>query len=406
MAKKELMNYTISLINAALYGLSAPLPPNDTDWELMYTLAAHHKLASLLNFAIMTLPAEVITSVSSLSKFNAAFKQELFLDANRQAESARISHAFNDNNIDYVFLKGSVSKFLYPDTCMRSMNDIDILYRSNDDNTHIGNIMESCSYSLYNHTPKDDGWINMHNHIYIELHRRLVEKSYSSEYIYLDNIWSRLKKKSEHEYVMTPEDFYIYHIIHMSKHFRHSGIGIIPFIDTWLYISKNSGLNIDYLDESFKKLGLSDFEQYARKLSCLWFNKDKTSSALIFNPDDFNDKDIQILDILSMYVFNSGSFGTDIQMEVNSMISNSANATDKNSAMIKRIFPNKTIMADYYGDIIEKYPAVIPFFWIYLNFCRLFSKKSSLKRQKEIFDKITDKKIANTKKLMEELFKL
>lgn len=428
---KFFTDYTIELIKAALTDKNTPLPPENFSWELLYLFAVRHKLVSLIYFALIKLPKEVQENIPNFSDFVKIWKQELFLDANRQAEAISVSGALGDNGIDHVFLKGYVTKHLYPDTVMRSMGDMDILYRthlyetdcSNTTNyadtilnnellkniistpknipdstdstassTNITSIMSSLGYQQINHTPKDDTFFNPLNNTYIELHRTLVDKGYQKEFLYLENIWHRLIKKSDHEYVMSNEDFYIYHIIHMAKHVQHSGIGILPFVDLWLYVN-SIDLDRDYLDKEFTSLQLSSFETYARQLAFKWFS-DNSSSA--------TDEDNVILNLFSDYIFRSGSYGTETQMEINT-IAGSSTPTGS-GALLRRIFPNKTTMVNYYGAVIEKHPYLIPFYWIHLNVKRLFSKNISYKKKKHIISNISENQIDSTKKLMDSLF--
>ena len=46
----------------------------------------------------------------------------------------------------------------------------------------------------------------------------LIDMGYSEWYEYLQDIWEKCSN-DKHEYKMNLEDFYIYHIIHMAKHF-------------------------------------------------------------------------------------------------------------------------------------------------------------------------------------------
>ncbi|MDD2235026.1 MAG: nucleotidyltransferase family protein, partial [Desulfitobacteriaceae bacterium] len=70
----------------------------------------------------------------------------------------------------------------------------------------------------------------------IEMHRRLisVESPYSD---YLNKTWYRAKLKDscKYTYELSLEDFYIYLLIHLSKHYAGGGTGIRSFLDIWLY---------------------------------------------------------------------------------------------------------------------------------------------------------------------------
>ena len=373
-----LTGYTIKLVRAAISGDSTPIPPEGLSWNSLYIFAYKHKLVSLIYFAIIKLPKEIQDTIPCFEQFRAAWKQELFYDANRQTEANRLSIALTDNKIDYVFLKGYVSKLLYPDTAMRSMGDMDVLYRFSTVSSNaklptdeaLIKIMNNLGYNQINHTPKDDTFFNQLNSTCIELHRTLVDKGYDKEYDYLENIWNKLEKKSEHEYVMRPEDFYIYHIIHLAKHVRHSGIGLLQFVDLWLFINHHKDLDLEYLHYEFSTLQLDNFELYARMLACKWFGcgnmdcsdsvKESTdTSGLILSPDKYTQEDNNILDLFSSYIFRSGSYGTEMQMEINTIAASSKNG--KTGALVKRLFPDKTTMVNYYGEIIEKHSWLIPF---------------------------------------------
>ena len=62
------------------------------------------------------------------------------------------------------------------------------------------------------------------------------------------------------------EDFYIYHIIHMAKHFINGGIGIVHILDIWIMINAYRSVDKDYIAGELKSIGLLDFEKNARAL--------------------------------------------------------------------------------------------------------------------------------------------
>lgn len=404
MITKKEINYTISLIKSGISGGFVEEPPADLDWNGFYTFNLYQKTTSLIYFSISRLPETTKQNIPILKQLFAVFKESLYFDANRQAEATKLSQLFSHHQVDYVFLKGYVTKNLYPDTSLRTMGDTDILYRANKQ-VDMEKLMKTAGYNLKRHTPKDDAYLNPICGIYVELHRHLIDKGYKTEYHFLENIWERLIPKNEHEYIMSDEDFYLYHIIHMAKHVRHSGIGFTHFIDLWLYILNYPNMNLKYINDSLEKLQLTSFEKYSRMLACRMFYTDASvSTALVQNPKDYSAEDSNVLDLFFNYMYRSGSFGNLLQMEVNSIVMSKKQISTPGVALVKRIFPDKTTMINYYGDIIEKYPWLIPVYWIYLNMCRLFSKERSLSKQKKLMDNIADKHVEATKTLMDNLF--
>lgn len=137
-------------------------------------------------------------------------------------------------------LKGTVIKYLYPDTAMRVMSDVDILYRSqiqkiNRQNELLISLMENIGYKVWSREPLEISFYKplaaISRNMRIEMQTELIDKGYEVWSDYLKNIWDKLIKKSDHEYVMRDEDFYIYHIIHMAKHFINGGIWNCHILD-------------------------------------------------------------------------------------------------------------------------------------------------------------------------------
>lgn len=401
MQPNEYIDYIVSLIRAAITNTPAKYPEiEDFNWESLFKFGCTHRLSGIFYFAIASMPEEDRDKIPNLSSFVSAWKRELFLDANRQNESGRITKALSELKIDHMLLKGSVSRYLYPDTSMRGMSDVDILYKKND---HIDQVMKELGYEKQSESSKDTCYRNKTNNIYVELHRSLVESGFETEYKYLDTIWERVKNKKKYEYEMSVEDFYIYLIIHTSKHFRHGGIGIVPFVDIWLYINAKD-MNWDHLKKEFAKLKLAGFEKYARLLVCKWFaTHDDADKDFIFTPDAITEKDWEIVTLMERYVFSNSAFGTDVQLEVNKIIYSKKQGR-KGSALLNRIFPERRTLANYYGEKVIKYPIFTPYYWFKLNLERLFSKNRSIKKTKELMGKITDERVAKTQYLFENIF--
>ena len=136
------------------------------------------------------------------------------------------------NDIDFVLLKGTVIKYLYPDTAMRVMSDVDILYRSqiqkiNRQNELLISLMENIGYKVWSREPLEISFYKplaaISRNMRIEMQTELIDKGYEVWSDYLKNIWDKLIKKSDHEYVMRDEDFYIYHS-NTYNYFSYGGV--------------------------------------------------------------------------------------------------------------------------------------------------------------------------------------
>lgn len=387
MTYKKEMNYMLELLKCAVTEQSPALPPADIDWEKFFYYARKHKIVSTLYFGMQKLPKQVQHSIKYFNSYLQKYKEVLVLDANREYEVELLKKEFQKNNIDYILLKGSVTKHLYPDTSMRVMSDVDILYRNGDSNI-IDNIFTNRGYKLYTKDPNEVSYFKPELKIKIEMQTQLVDEGYELWFNYLSNIWDKcIEAKNSHEYHMTDEDFYLYHIIHMAKHFKNGGIGLNHLMDVYIINKSYTHMNWDYLSTELEVLKLKTFEYNVRKLAFNWFEEETIS--------DDNLK--HTLDLLGKFIFYGGAFGLKSQQEVNAIVSRN----DTKVSWHKKIFPDLNIMVDYYGSILKKHKWLLPFYWLRLNCKRLFKDRKNLKDNINRISNISDDHIATTKELMD-----
>lgn len=386
------INYILQLLKSAVSDNIPPNPTNNLDWEVIFKIAKKHKICSTIYFGLQKLPASTQNMIPHFHDYFLAYQKNLILDANRSFEIDNLKNEFENNNIDYVLLKGSVTKYLYPDTSMRVMSDTDIFYRIHADKTEsLISIMEKNGYKISAREPKEVSFIKpliaTSQYMKIEMQTDLIDEGYEIWHTYLSDIWNRLILKKGHEYMMSDEDFYLYHIIHMAKHFKNGGIGLIHVLD--VFIIQNAYKNFDrkYIEKELKKTGLLQFEQNITLLADNWFH---TKS-----PKLNNDQKIT-LQLLESYIFSGGAFGSKIQQETNHIVERD----DTKVSLLKKIFPTKNIMINYYGNILNRHSWLLPFFWIRLNFKRLFFTRNEAKLNYKAMNQITDTKITKTKDLM------
>ena len=95
-------------------------------------------------------------------------------------------------------------------------------------------------YGIAHSSAKDICCINKSNHLLVEMQTHLIDEGYTLWYNYLEKIWGHCSSLPDkpNQYLMTKEDFYIYHVIHMAKHFLNGGIGIKHFLDLYI-MNKN-----------------------------------------------------------------------------------------------------------------------------------------------------------------------
>jgi hypothetical protein len=89
------------------------------------------------------------------------------------------------------------------------------------------------------------------------------------------------------------EDFYIYTLYHLYKHFVKGGVGVRYFLDMYL-INEKMTFDNTYLNSELKKLGLFDFNETVKELYQVLF-EDKSQDKRLTE--------------LSRFVYISGAHG-------------------------------------------------------------------------------------------------
>ncbi|MBO4219681.1 MAG: nucleotidyltransferase family protein [Clostridia bacterium] len=262
------------------------------------------------------------------------------------SEGETVLKVLGDSGFDCIGLKGWYLRKLYPDVSMRQVTDLDILVRPYDFR-RIRKIMEQTGFacgveSNWKHDDFTKGTV------LVEMHKRLSDESGSvSEWE--RRMWDRAVPSGGHEYYMSPEDFYIFHLIHMHTHFQYGCMGLNRLIDTWLL--QNRPMNEDYLSQELENIGLGTFRQRMEKLSCVVMGEEE--------PDD----DCRIL---LDFAFRYGTFGSGATYKAGRIVSREKGNglfRGKLRSLISAVFlPLNRMKAQY--PVLVKWPILLPFYWV------------------------------------------
>lgn len=362
------------LVKSALNGKKYNLP-DGFDFSEAYQTAKSHQILPLIYYGAMN--CKLNSNADEIHQFFLGTCVAISYNENQLFEENQLFDAFDNDNIDYMPLKGAIIKHFYPKPEMRIMSDLDILIRT-EQYEKIIPIMESLGYSFKGETEHELAWKK--NNIKVELHKCLVSKRNQDICGFFDNIWDNAKCKSGNQYVMSNEDFYIYLFIHFVKHYRAGGIGIKHMTDLW--VCKNA-LAVDetYIDKKIKALGLKEFYLNINYTLSVWFGSSDSNSLTEYITD---------------VIFNSGAYGKINDIAVAQMARRSQkNGNIKNariSDIIYLIFPK-------YGDMCYKYPALkkkaflLPYFWFLRWMKAIFIKRKNIVININSRKNISDKNI-------------
>jgi len=284
------------------------------------------------------------------------------------SELNKFVNAFEKAGIKNQPMKGSYLKFLYPSPEMREMSDIDILV---DDTkmSEAGKIMNELGYTLVQSIKHHDIY-SKKPFMLVEVHRAMYDKTVDgNQYDYFKSFEKAvLEEGKKYTYNFGKEDFYVYMLAHMAKHFYVMGCGIRNLVDVYIYLEKY-GKELDrvYLKKELKNCGIYDFTVNVEKLAGIWLKGEKG--------DPFYED-------LFQYMVDCGIYGKDENGIWHKFAEEKLKGQNVTRGRLKRwyYFPPLFYMSEYY-PWLEKFPFLLPVAWGIRAFRGIFMKKGVQKRE-------------------------
>lgn len=299
-----------------------------------------------------------------------------------------IVREFNRYNIDYMLLKGSVLKYMYPCHEMRRMGDIDILIKKNQ-YEKIRRIFLELGFVEGEETGHEYRWRKTGG-ILVELHKQMVPAYDELFHSYYDDGWSLTELKMVgNQFFMSDEDFFVHLFMHFSKHYREAGIGVLHMCDLWIFLKNKSNLNFNYIDVELKKLKLDKFFANVYNTLTVWFADAKST---------------EMTDFITSFILKSGSYGIKSNIPLYTALRNKSHSGSvsigKLSRMFMRIFMPVSSMRQLYPSL-KKYPFLLPLFWIHRWINAIVKKRDTIKNELTGFQYATTQKVEEYGKNLE-----
>lgn len=368
----------ISLIRSALTGEKASVPA-DTDWEQFLQLCKEHQISPIIYYGVENSNADIPKDVK-----NSLFKKVvigIMQEQNQLAEYKKISNFLEENKIDFLPLKGIITKSLYPKPEMRIMCDMDILIKT-EQYPIIHDFMLASGYNEGEESSHELHWHK--NFVTVEFHKRLIStNSTSRDYAdYFGVGWEKALKSEPGSYLhrYSDEDFFIFSFAHFARHYREGGIGIRHFVEIWMLLNAYKDMDTDYLQKELKKLDLYDFYINIVKTAKNWFENGESN---------------EITEHITHTIFKDGSYGTTTR----AIISGAAQSVQtegkvKNFILfriVRLIFSPFSEMAGMF-PFLKKAPFLLPIMWVFRWFKIIFTTpKNILKRFKNLKNQTNQK---------------
>lgn len=322
----------------------------DKDLSFFIDLSKYHSLTALLYKALKE--TEVDVNQEQLKKLEEKYFGNVRKSALFAKERKELFKYLNDNQIDYLPLKGIIIREYWLDPDTREFADNDILFL-NEKTTKIKEFFVDKGYSV-EYYKKSNHDVYLKKPFYnFEMHRALFGKDIHEE-LFVEYFKDTLKTapiKEGYEHYLSKEDFYIYFTAHTYKHFQNSGCGLRTLVDYYCYL-KNNNLDFIYVNEELNKIELLDFS-----------NKIISLTNKIFNEQELTDEEKDML----LFISSSGTYGT-----LENSVSKGVKEKGKFKYLMSRVFPPLSFYRAAY-PWAYKTKVLIPVAW-FMRFFRILFK--------------------------------
>lgn len=404
MNKETVLQNGTFLVYLASCSLSGATPTREMlqgmDMEQLYRLSKFHSMQGIAKMGLDV----YLKNGGSLSpdteqyyaKFKLAYEKSIKKLVAFSFEREALYAFFEELKMPYLPLKGIVLCRYYPRIGMRQMTDNDILI-SQSKAKQIRSFMKQKGYKVYSFG------IGCHDiycseNLTFEFHRTLTPETLKDGAAarFCREAVERARKNAGGKLLLafSPEDFYLYQLLHTYKHFENAGTGLRSLMD--IYVMRHmSGLSFDraYIDKELSALGITAFANSMEQLADLLFGTDpeylkKTVATLPEN-------------LLSLYLLliNSGTFGTDEQQMKKSLLKvakgKNISFFTKIKYLLTRIFPPYRLYRERYPHA-SKWVVTIPILWFVRLLSAIFFPRSAM-RELETLKEAERKPSATTK---------
>ena len=268
MSISETAMLLIELVKAVINSNKDKIVCKHADYKALLEMAKRQGVCGIIG-SIIDMCDDVPDEIKR--GFVRAYKMNICRDAKRDILVTALLKLFENNGVDCMPLKGYILKNMYPAVEMRDMCDVDILIHTKDYEkakelmTEIGFIFEKETEHEYIFFSNDK--------ITIELHKSIVSSANPILYNYYGDGWQFGTKKTgyEHLYEMKFEDFYVYEIAHIAKHYLNGGIGIRHIADLYILKGRLDKYDTKYIETQFEILGIKKFHKIISRLCMTWF---------------------------------------------------------------------------------------------------------------------------------------
>lgn len=249
MTKEE--KYFIYLIKCYLYE-EKPEIDEEIDFIELAKISAIHNVTGIIAVELRQLPLEKQPKGYSKS----VFLQSLGLTVQEYEKIVEgdnlLQETFSSNNIDYMIVKGSSIRELFPSPELRTSGDTDVIVKKSQFDK-AGEVLLNSGFIKDHESGIEHDYL-FNNHLY-EIKDHFDSINEYTDILFENPFDDKTSIKNGNIYQLKPEYNLVHIIFHMLKHIKYKGAGIRQLMDIDICIQKTN-VNLNKVMDILRELHL------------------------------------------------------------------------------------------------------------------------------------------------------
>ncbi len=351
----DVIQFIFLAVRRALFGEDV-LPEKMPDLIKVYKEAKKRGIENIVAYGIADRRESLPEGAWQI--FEKSIYRAIAQEAEQEKALSQFLVALSERGIPHMILKGYILKKLYPSSDMRYMGDIDILIPP-EKKEEAREILKCAGFRINFENMRELNAVNNRG-VDLEIHFDMVSPDHAVWHAYYKDIWAKAIEGDGGAFSLSDEDYFVYHIVHLTKHYKGTGIGPRVFLDVFLYLSKKrESLDFAYLETELSKLGLWEFTKNVIALSEMWFGEGERTP---------------LLTDMENYVLESNLYGSESHAAVFGEVREIRRG--KIRASLRILFPTMHTMSILYPALRNK-KYLLWYYYIKRLFDRLFHGRRS-----------------------------
>ena len=346
---KEFLNegeYLVHLLRCAIHQQQPQELPQQLSFPKVYRLSLEHDVANISFYSIEKLkkkPADALYREWELRCDMAVTR-----DVNQSFARDEILEGFQKAGIRSLEVQGSKIKALYPQPEYRTMSDIDFIIDP-ENLEKAWKVLEALGYTCKDLNGEEVDGFRPPN-INVEIHSEYFPKACEYHSV-MRPPFTSVEETGEYDC----NDFYVYNILHVAKHYFWMGCGLRRILDVY-YLNRHfeGWLDREYVDTLFEKAGVTAFVEEISALAEFWFGSGAGH---------------ELVGKMAEYILGSGLNGT-YRNEMNNRLRTLCGdgvRFFRLKYVLKRIFVGRACLYERYPQA-RKRKILLPFYWLHRLF--------------------------------------